>query len=223
MSTKTTKKVDVPSLSSHILPVLLPFSTLFSSSTWKNVLTLLLGALLCRGQRTVCAALKIMGLGDYGTFAKYHHILNRVSWSTLNGSRILLKMLLTLVGVGPLVLFIDETLERRRGPKIKAKGYYRDAVRSSKSIVVKSSGLKWLVLSVCWKFGFSSRSFALPFMTVLQPSARSDKVANHRHKTTLDWTRQMLKLIVRWIRICSPHYPCWRWWICLWSSSMALL
>jgi hypothetical protein len=189
----------MPSLSSHILPVLLPFATLFSSSAWKNALILILGAIICRGQRTVCAALKMMGLGSDGSFAKYHHILNRVSWSPLKGSRILLNMLLKLVGNGPLVIFVDETLERRRGPKIKAKGYYRDAVRSSKSITVKSSGLKWLVMSVCWKFGFSSRSFALPFMTVLQPSARSNKNANRRHKTTVDWTRQMLKLIVRWI------------------------
>lgn len=165
---------------------------------------LLLGAILCRGQRTVCAALKMMGQGNDATFAKYHHVLNRASWSPLNGSRILLNMLLTLVGVAPLTIFIDETLERRRGPKIKAKGYYRDAVRSSKSALVKSSGLKWLVMSVCWKFGFSSRSFALPFMSVLQPSLHSDKSANRRHKTTIDWTRQMLKLIVRWVGSIVP-------------------
>lgn len=194
----------MPSLSSHILPVLLPFSTLFSSLTWKKAVPLLLGAILCRGQRTVCAALKMMGLGNDATFAKYHHVLNRASWSPLNGSRILLNMLLTLVGVGPLVIFADETLERRRGPKIKAKGYYRDAVRSSRKTIVKSTGLKWLVLSVCWKFGFSARSFALPFMTILQPSTRSDKNANRRHKTTIDWTRQALKLIVRWIGSLVP-------------------
>jgi hypothetical protein len=57
-------------------------------------------------------------------------------------------------------MFIDETLERRKGPKIKAKGYYRDAVRSSKRIVVKSSGLKWLTLAISWRFPFSERHFA---------------------------------------------------------------
>src|SRR5271156_6553852 len=84
----------------------------------------------------------------------------------------------------PLVFFIDETLERRKGPKIKAKGYYRDAVRSSKKIVVNSSGLKWLSLAISWRFPFSERYFALPFMTVLEPSAKSDKIAKKRHKTT---------------------------------------
>ena len=45
----------------------------------------------------------------------------------------------------PVVLFVDETLERRRGAKINAKGYYRDAVRSSNAQVVISSGLNFLL------------------------------------------------------------------------------
>jgi len=103
-------------------------------------------------------------------------------------------------GGNPLVFFIDETLERRKGPKIKAKGYYRDAVRSSKKVVVKTSGLKWLTLAVSWRFPFSERFFALPFMTVLEPSAKSDIVAKRRHKTTLQWTIQMLIQVVRWLK-----------------------
>jgi hypothetical protein len=100
----------------------------------------------------------------------------------------------------PLTMFIDETLERRKGPKIKAKGYYRDAVRSSKKVVVKSSGLKWLTLAISWRFPFSERFFALPFMTVLEPSVKSDKAAKKRHKTTMQWTIQMLIQVVRWLK-----------------------
>jgi hypothetical protein len=127
-----------------------------------------------------------MGLSQESNFSKYHHVLNRVEWSLLSGARILLNLIVAVVGNGnPIVLFIDETLERRKGPKIKAKGYYRDAVRSSKKVVVKSSGLKWLTLAASWRFSFSERHFALPFMTVLEPSAKSDKAAKRRHKTTL--------------------------------------
>jgi hypothetical protein len=101
----------------------------------------------------------MMGLDNDTAFAKYHHVLNRVAWSPLLGAKILLKLIVEVIGSGnPLVFFIDETLERRKGPKIKAKGYYRDAVRSSKNIVVKSSGLKWLSLSVSWRFLFLSDS-----------------------------------------------------------------
>jgi hypothetical protein len=134
-------------------------------------------------------------------FAKYHHVLNRVNWSPLLASQILLNLIVSMVGVGnTLIFYIDETLERRKGPMIKAKGYYRDAVRSSKSAVVKSSGLKWLTLAAAWRFPFSERFFALPFMTVLEPSAKSDKAAKKRHKTTLQWTIQMLTQVIRWLK-----------------------
>ena len=189
------------SLSPAILSVIAPFAVLFSRPVWKNALTLIIGTILCRGKRTVCAALRIMGLSNETSFAKYHHVLNRVEWSPLLAAKILLGMLVSMIGSGnPLVMFIDETLERRKGAKIKAKGYYRDAVRSSKKIVVKSSGLKWLSLAISWRFPFSKRHLALPFMTVLEPSIKSDKIANKRHKTTLKWTIQMLMQVVRWLK-----------------------
>jgi hypothetical protein len=188
-------------LSPAILSIIAPFAILFSSPVWKNALTLFIGTILCRGKRTVCSALRVMGLSNETSFSKYHHVLNRVEWSLLLSSRILLNLLVNMMGNGsPLVFFIDETLERRKGPKIKAKGYYRDAVRSSRSIVVKSSGLKWITLAISWRFPFSNRFFALPFMTVLEPSAKSDKAANRRHKTTLQWTIQMLMQVVRWLK-----------------------
>jgi len=115
------------------------------------------------------------------------------------GSKILFKLLVELVGkVLPLVIFVDETLERRKGSKIRAKGYYRDAVRSSKNTLVKSSGLKWLAMAISWRFPFSARYYALPFMTVLEPSEKSDKAAKRRHKTTIQWTLQMILQILRW-------------------------
>lgn len=191
----------MPSLSPAILSILSPFAILFSRPVWNNALTLLIGVILCRGKRTVCAALRVMGLSGETAFSKYHHVLNRVAWSPLLASKILLKLLVDMTGTGnPLVVFIDETLERRKGPKIKAKGYYRDAVRSSKKVVVKSSGLKWLSMAISWRFPFSDRFFALPFMTVLEPSKKSDLIAKRRHKTTIQWTIQMLIQVVRWLK-----------------------
>jgi len=97
------------------------------------------------------------------------------------------------------VFFVDETLERRQGKKIKAKGYYRDAVRSSHAQVVKTNGLKWLVFMLSMRFPFVTRAFALPFLSILQPSIKCDKAKGRRHKTTLDWTCQAVKQIIRWI------------------------
>lgn len=191
----------MPSLSPAILSIIAPFAILFSRPVWNNAVTLFIGAILCRGKRTVCAALRVMGLGDETAFAKYHHVLNRAKWSSLSASRILLGLIVSVVGVDkPLVMFIDETLERRKGPKIKAKGYYRDAVRSSKKNVVNCLGLKWLTLAISWRFPFSERYFALPFMTVLEPSEKSNKAAKKKHKTTLEWTIQILIQIDRWLK-----------------------
>lgn len=177
-----------------------PFAVLFSRPSWEKALTLLLGTLLCTGKRTVCSALRAMGLSDEASFSKYHHLLNRAKWSSLQAAKILFFMLLVLVDPArPLVLFVDETLERRRGVKIKAKGYYRDAVRSSKSQVVKTSGLKWLVLALSVRLPFMARALALPFLTVLEPSKKYDEQRGRRHKTTLQWTSQMILQIRRWV------------------------
>ena len=117
-----------------IVPILAPFATLFTNPTWQKAQLLLVGAILATGQRTVAAALRVMGRSDQDDFARYHEVLNRAVWSPREAARILLLLLLQYLdcGDGPLVFGIDETLERRRGAKISARGIYRDAVRSSR-------------------------------------------------------------------------------------------
>lgn len=188
------------SLSSVILTILQPFSILFSKPSWKKALTLILGAIICTSKRTVCSSLRAMGLSDDVSFSKYHHLLNRAKWSSLQASKILFFMLISLVSAdNPIVIMIDETLERRRGKKIKAKGYYRDAVRSSKSQVVKASGLKWLVMALSIKLPYMTRAIALPFMSVLEPSKKHDEQNNLHHKSTICWACQMIKQVRRWV------------------------
>lgn len=188
------------SLSRNILSFLLPFSVLFSKPSWKKALILLLGTLICTGRRTVCSALRAMGLSDEAGFAKFHHLLNRAEWSSLRAAKILFFMLLVLVQERlPIVLFIDETLERRKGSKIKAKGYYRDAVRSSKAQVVKASGLKWLCLALSIRLPFMPRALALPFLSILEYSKKCDEQQKRQHKTTLRWAGQMIRQMRRWV------------------------
>ena len=188
------------SLSENILAVLLPFTELFSKTSAKKALTLLIGVILCQGKRTVCSALRAMNLSHDKSFSKYHHLLNRSKWSPLQGARILLLRLLSLVEKdAPIVLTVDETVERRKGKKIKSKGYYRDAVRSSTSQVVKTSGLKWIVMCVTTKLAFMKRIVSLPFFSVLEHSKKCNEKAGKAHKTTIDWTKQMLCQTLRWI------------------------
>jgi len=187
------------SLPGIILTVFAPFTTLFfKPKTASKAILLLMGAILCRGGRTVCAALKILGMQGEERFDKYHRVLSRASWSPLEGGRILLAQLIGKM-TGPLVIAIDEHIERRRGRKIKAIGCYRDAVASSQNHLVKCFGLKWITVMVLKQYSWIPRLLALPFLTVLAPSEKANKKAGKRHKTTIDWTIQLVKLLRRWI------------------------
>ena len=188
-----------------IVPVLGPFARLFTNPTWSKAQLLLVGTILSTGQRTVAAALRVMGRSDQDDFARYHEVLNRAVWSPREAARILLVLLLQHLdrGGGPLVFGIDETLERRRGAKIKARGIYRDAVRSSRHQLVKSSGLRWISLMWLGLVPWARRHWALPVLTVLAPSSRYYQRQGRRHKKITDWARQMVMQLRRWL----PHRP----------------
>jgi hypothetical protein len=100
---------------------------------------------------------------------------------------------------GPVVLGLDDTIERRRGAKIKAKGIYRDPVRSSHSHFVKASGLRWLSLMLLAPIPWAKRVWALPFLTVLAPSERYYKGKVRRHKKLTQWAQQMILQARRWL------------------------
>ena len=117
------------------------FAPLFSARIWPQVQLLVVGALLSPGKRIVTAALRVLGLADDPRFGTFHRLLNRARWSSLQASRVLLCLLMVaFVPSGPLVLGLDDTIERRTGAKISAKGIYRDPVRSSRGHFVKASG-----------------------------------------------------------------------------------
>jgi len=183
-----------------IIAVLSVFSPLFSTNVWNYAQTLLIGAILCDNQRTVTAILRVMGLKDEKHFINYHRVLNRACWSGLQASKILLGLLITLIPVSfPVIMGIDDTIERRKGKKIKAKGCYRDPVCSSQKHVVKCFGLKWLSMMLMVQLPWSNHHWSLPFLTVLTPSKAANKEAKKRHKTTIDWSIQMMKQVSRWI------------------------
>ncbi len=128
----------------RIIQILRPFETVFSRRVWEWAKVLLIGAILAPGERTVAAILRVMGLQNDQQFQNYHRVLNRAKWSSRALSRMLLLVLVSLFVPenAAVVVGIDETIERRRGSKIAARGVYRDAVRSSKEFFVKSSGLR---------------------------------------------------------------------------------
>jgi DDE superfamily endonuclease len=155
-------------LPAKMLHLLNPFVPLFSKRLWPHVQVLLLaGAILAAGKRTVSAALRVMGFGQTEHFQRYHRVLNRAVWSGREASRVLLRLLVRLlVPSGPLVIGVDETLERRWGKKIAAKGIYCDPVRSTHERFVKASGLRWVCLMLLVAVPWAGRVWALPFLSV---------------------------------------------------------
>jgi DDE superfamily endonuclease len=189
----------MPTLPPAMLRLLGPFAPHFSRGVWSHVLVLVAGAILAPGRRTVTAALRVMGLSQCQRFERYHRVLNRARWSGLAVSRILLRLLVaTFAPDGPLIVGIDETIERRRGAKIAAKGIYRDPVRSSHSHFVKASGLRWVCLMLLVPIPWAARTWALPFLTALAPSERYNQEHGRRHKALTDWARQLLLVVRRW-------------------------
>ena len=130
----------------------------------------------------------------------YHRVLNRAAWSGRAAARVLLGLLLdAFVPKGPVILGIDDTIERRRGKRIRAKGIYRDPVRSSHGHFVKASGLRWLSLMLLVPIPWAGRVWALPFLTALAPSERYSREHRKRHKKLTDWARQLVLQARRWM------------------------
>jgi hypothetical protein len=188
-------------LPSEIIGVLRAFEEEFSERIWDWAVVLVVGAILAPGRRTVAAILRVMGLSEERQFQNYHRVLSRATWSSLAVGRILLLVLVAVFVPGgvPVVVGLDDTIERRWGAKIAARGIYRDPVRSSKGHFVKASGLRWISVQLLARVPWADRVWGLPFLTVLAPSERYAQARKRRHKTLSDWARQIIKQVRRWL------------------------
>jgi len=190
----------MPTLHTEYITILGAFARLFSKRIWEHARILLIGAILSPAERTVTAALRVMGLSGEKHFQNFHRVLNRAAWSSLEASHILLGLLISVfASSAPIIMGLDDTIERRRGAKIKAKGIYRDPVRSSHSHFVKASGLRWLSLMLLTPIPWAKRVWALPFLTVLAPSEKYYKDKTRKHKKLTEWAYQMVLQVRRWL------------------------
>src|SRR6186713_2727359 len=176
------------------------FRDCFTAPVWNHVLVLVAGAVLAPGKRPVSQALRVMGLAAKPGFARYHEVLSRARWDgRVVAHKLLAQVLDAFLPAGEVVIGIDDTIERRWGAKIKARGIYRDPVRSSHGHFVKASGLRWLCVMLLAPVPWADCVWALPFLTVLAPSERYATGRGQRHKKLTDWARQALLLTVRWL------------------------
>ena len=190
----------------RFVPVIVPFAAVFRQRrTWRHALVLLAGALLAPGRRTVTSALYVLGRAGERHWVNFHRVLSRAVWSPRAAARVLLGLLLaTLAPTGPLVFGLDDTLERRRGPRLRAAGSFRDPVRSTHGRTVHAWGLRWLSVMLLAPIPWAGRVWALPVLTTLAPNAQSAAAHGRRHKPLTTWARQLLRQLARWCQQLAP-------------------
>lgn len=192
-------------LPAEIIPVLECFVPAFREPTYQKGLVLVIGTLLSKGRRTVTSALRAMGLGQESGWSKYHHVLNRAQWSGLVVSQLLLSLLVeTLTGNGATIyISVDETLERRWGPKISKRGHWRDSLASGRKMNVSTSGLRWLVFAVVVNVPWTPLYWSMPFLSILLTTPKVSAKLEKRHRTVAQRTAQ----VVYWLRRTLPGRP----------------
>lgn len=192
-------------LPAEIIQLFDHFAPAFTKPTYRKALLLVTGAILAKGQRTVTAALRVMGREQESDWSKYHHVLNRAQWSGLQVSEILLKLLVkTFISRrAPITITVDETLERRWGPQIRKRGHWRDSLASGRNMNVSASGLRWLVFALVIAVPWSSYYWSLPFLSILLTTPKVSEKLGKRHKKVSQRTAQ----VICWLRRTLPGRP----------------
>jgi DDE superfamily endonuclease len=188
----------------HLPPSLLawlaPYLAAFSRRTRPTVAALATGALLTVGPRTVTNCLRALGLAEHPGFAAFHRVLNRNAWSGLALARALLRMTVAAFApTGPIIIGVDHTLERRRGPRIGPAGRFYDASLRADMPKPTTRGLRWLSAMVLVEVPFSGRIWALPVLTALAPSKAWSERQGRRYRPVTAWARLVLLTLRRWL------------------------
>jgi hypothetical protein len=186
----------------EVSAVVAAFAPLFTEPSWCRAQALLCGTLLAPAGHTITAALRALGLAGEPGFQNYHRLLNRARWSARQAAQVLLKLLVeAFVPFGPVILGLDDTIERRRGRRLTARAIYYDAAHSSKACFQKTSGLRWMNLALLVPVRWAARVWALPFLTALCPSERYAPYVRRgrRHKPLVERARGLLGQVRRWL------------------------
>jgi DDE superfamily endonuclease len=169
----------------------------FTSPTCQRLSTLLAGALLTTGRRTVANLLRTLRQLAPGHPTDYRRVLSRAPWSGLRLGCALVRFLLDhVVPAGPVMLVGDDTVDGHPGRTVYGKARHRDAVRSSHSYTAWRYGHKWVVLAVLVAFPFAKRRWALPVLIDLYRSPELDRAEKRTHKTPARLMCRLLRLLL---------------------------
>ena len=169
----------------------------FTNPTYQRFSTLLVGAVLTTGRRTVANLLRTLRHLAPGHRTDYQRVLSRAPWSGLDLGCALMRLVLEhLVPDGPVRPVGDDTVDGHKGPKVYGKARHRDPVRSTRSYTAWRYGHRWVVLAVLVQFPFATRPWALPILIDLYRSAEGDRARKRRHRTPARIMCGLLRLLL---------------------------
>jgi hypothetical protein len=170
----------------------------FTNPTYQRFSTLLVGAILATGRRTVANLVRTLRHLAPGHATDYRRVLSRAPWSGLALGCVLVRFLLEhIVPEGPVRLVGDDTVDGHPGRTVYGKARHRDPVRSSHAFTAWRYGHKWVVLAVLVQFPFATRAWALPVLIDLYRSAADDRTRGHRHRTPAQRMCRLLRVLLR--------------------------
>lgn len=184
-------------LSSSIINILTNFAPVFSQPTFENFLFLSMGAIVTNGSRTVTNILRSFGAFRPKHFTCYHNFLRRSKCPLFSLSRILCSLIFSRI-TGTIDLVVDETLSRHSGRNVFGRCFHRDPIRSTKKNVQYTCGHKWVVIGVRLRLPWVKRVWVLPCLMTLWISEKHVSKYQIRHRTYIELTVIMLRLLHRW-------------------------
>jgi len=142
------------------------FATCFTKPSFQTFCVIVTGWLLGHGRRVVT---RILLAGDgltVKTFSCYHRFFSQARWTVDAVGRVMLTMVLKFIPEdAPIVVAVDDTLNRKTGKRIWAAGMHHDPLLSTARRAVFSFGHNWVVLSVQLRLPFApDKVWSLPIL-----------------------------------------------------------
>jgi hypothetical protein len=181
----------------QVTALLAALTPAFTQPTATRFITLLAGAILTTGRRTVANILRTLRHLAPGHRTDYQRVLSHAPWSALQlGCALAAFILRHFVPQGPVVLVGDDTVDGHKGPHVYGKARHRDAVRSTHCFTAWRYGHKWVVLAILVQFPFATRRWALPILVDLYRSPELDKREKRPHRTPAQLMARLLRLLL---------------------------
>ena len=174
-------------------PVFAGFAIAMTRPTFQRFVIIAVGAILCRGRRTITRITWLMKIYASGDLTDFHRVFSRAPWDPNDLAKVLTLMILDWTPDVWIKVAIDDTTVLHKGKNVYGKGCHRDATRSTDSMTTYKYGHKWVVLAIVVRLPFTARPWALPVLAALARSKKQDEKEKRRHKTTGDIARILMR------------------------------